>query len=264
MQAIGFAASEISDFQQKVIIGVLSAILAFLSTLFFERLKARRESRRELTWEARTQAGIVSIDPSFQERVTLTYAGNPVDNISSIDFKVRNTGNEVIKSHLLRFAFPSDCRILEARLSPEPERELGVRRETESEQGPSEVIYKIGHLEAGQEVSLQIVTSGASAKDWRPHSHNDDGNVRFEERSAARAKDDSEHVTPFLVYAFTLLAVAPAARVAASALTAQRTNGDLNIEVNGGESTVQVAQDGGANRMNVPGQCHGASRTLHM
>lgn len=277
------ASSAISDFQQKVIVGVVSAILAFLSTFFFERRKARREPRKELTWVAHTQAGLVTIDPQFQERVALIYDGDVVDNISSVDFKVQNTGNEVIKNHLIRFSFPRECRVLETRLSPEPERELKVQRDREAEEGENEVIYRIGHLETGQEVGLQIVASGTSAKDWKPHSHNDEGNVRFEERSQARAKDDSEHLAPFLVLTFALLTIppfleitptlgeflsyafrgtmlimlaphiAPTSRLIKQSVAHRRDNDSFNITMHG-SGALQIAQAGGVNRMSVPRQ----------
>ncbi|MFJ7334882.1 hypothetical protein ACIQUU_16720 [Streptomyces sp. NPDC101116] len=283
MLTLDLASSAISDFQQKVIVGVVSAILAFLSTLFFERRKTRLEPRKELTWVAHTQAGLVTIDPQFQERVALTYDGDFVDNLSSVDFKVQNTGNEVIKNHLIRFTFPNECRVLETRLSPEPERELKVQRDRPSEEGTNEVVYRIGHLEAGQEVGLQIVASGTSAKDWKPHSHNDEGNVRFEERSQARAKDDSEHLTPFLVLTFALLAIppfleftptlgeflsyafrgtmlilltphiAPTSRLIKQIATQRRDDESFNITMHGA-AALQIARAGGVNRMSVPRQ----------
>lgn len=284
MFVIELASATISDFQQKAIIAAGSAILAFLATFFFERKKARRESRKELTWVAHTQAGLVSIDPQFQQRVSLAYDGEHVDNISSVNFKVQNTGNEVIKNHLIRFAFPGECRILESHLSPEPERELMVQRDGGAEQGQNEVIYRIGHLEAGQEVGLQIVASGASAKNWKPHSHNEEGNVRFEERSQARAKDDSEHLTPFLVLTFALLAIppflefvptlgnfsafafrgtmlillsphiAPTARFIREFVAHNRGVDKFNITMHGPAPSLQIAQEGGMNRMDVPEQ----------
>ncbi|WP_159107015.1 hypothetical protein [Streptomyces coelicoflavus] len=232
---------------------------------------------------AHTQAGLVTIDPKFQERVALSYDNNPVDNINSVDFKVQNTGNEVIKNHSIRFTFPPECRVLESRLSPEPERELKVRRDEPSEEGSNEVVYRIGHLEAGQDVGLQIVASGTSAKDWEPHSHNEEGNVRFEERSQARAKDDSEHVTPFLVLTFALLAIppfleftptlgeflsfafrgtmlillaphiAPTSRLIKQIATQRRENDKFNITMYDA-AALQIARTGSVNRMSVPRQ----------
>ncbi|MFF4041611.1 hypothetical protein [Streptomyces sp. NPDC001816] len=192
------------DFQGKAILVVAGAILAFIGNFLLDQYKRRREPRKRLTWTAHTQVGIVSVDPKFQQLVKLAYNEEPIENICALDFKVKNTGTEVVKNHQVRLAFPEESKVLEARLSPEPDRELGVIRNAAKEEANSEVVYEIGHLEVGEEVNIQVVATGRTAKDWRVRSHNDEGNVRFEEREVQRITDDTEHIVPFVVLMITL------------------------------------------------------------
>ncbi|MEU6238928.1 hypothetical protein [Kitasatospora sp. NPDC047058] len=108
----------------------------------------------------------------------------------------------MIKDHQLRFSFPGDCKVLESTLSPEPERELKVARNPDREISPAEVVYGIGHLEAGREVALQIVVTGESIDGWKRVSYNEAGNVEFHEKSAGRDANDSRSIVPFLVLTF--------------------------------------------------------------
>ncbi len=207
MPDMEFTAAGLTDFQQKAILVFVGAIIGFIGNFLNDQLKARRSPGKRLTWNARTQVGIVSIDPKFQRHIKIAYNEKPIDDICSVDFRVKNTGNEVVKNQRMRLVFPEESRVLEVSLSPEPDRELGVTRNVAQEETDREVVYEIGHLEVGEEVSLRIVATGQTAKNWRVRSHNDEGNVRFEEGEAQRITDDTQRIVPFIVLTFTLWAL---------------------------------------------------------
>ncbi|WP_159394018.1 hypothetical protein [Streptomyces sp. NRRL F-5755] len=183
-----------------------AVISAFVAVLLWY-LNVRREPTKRITWEARTQSSIVSIDPEFRQQVDISYAGKNVSDLCAIKFKLRNTGNRVIKDHKIRFHFPGDSEVLEARFSPHPEQELNaslLQTSTDKTVEPGELSCSIGHLEAGQEVSLEILAAGNEAKDWTAHSHNTEGDVQFREKSTERTTSDFQIITWFLALTLTL------------------------------------------------------------
>ncbi|MFE7428288.1 hypothetical protein [Streptomyces sp. NPDC057545] len=182
-----------------------SAITACV-TLIVWYLNSRRDPVKRITWEARTQSSIVSIDREFQQKVGVSYDGRNVSDLCAVRFKLKNTGNKVIKNHKIRLNFPGDSEILESHFSPDPERELGVSL---LEQGNEEGVFTelnclIAHFEADQEVSFEILAAGNAAKDWKVHSHNEEGDVQFREKSVERTTNNLQLVTAFLALILAL------------------------------------------------------------
>ncbi|MFE2556748.1 hypothetical protein ACFXGT_12040 [Streptomyces sp. NPDC059352] len=199
----------LTDFQQNLVIALAGAIVGILGALAIERVKSRREPTKRLSWDAETRTAVVSTDEAIRPLLRLSYNGISVDDLSSVEFRVENTGNRVVQQQLLRFRFPEGTQVLEAAVSSRPEREWGVTRHRESDEPANEAAFAIGHLECGQSVTFRILASGRDAGKWEVVSHNPSGDVGFHERSAERKKDDREHVPAFFSLAFLLFTVPP-------------------------------------------------------
>jgi hypothetical protein len=183
-----------------------SAITACV-TLLVWYLNRRREPVKRITWEARTQSSIVSIDRDFQQKVGISYGGRNVSDLCAIKVKLKNTGNKVIKDHKIRFRFPGDSEVLESHFSPEPEEELGASLLAhDTGDNSAGLLCRIAHFEVDQEVSIELLVAGNEAKDWkRPHSHNDEGDVQFREKSPEGTASDTQLVTGLCTLVLALL-----------------------------------------------------------
>ncbi|MGY0021520.1 hypothetical protein [Streptomyces sp. cg35] len=204
MSAAAAAETGLSEFQQNLVVAVVGGIIGILGTVAVERVKLRREPTKRLHWDAKIHNAMVSTDDSIRQRLQLTYNGYSIEGLNSVTFRVENTGNRVVRGQLLRFGFPRG-QVIEAVPAPAPEREMGVARRPEHEQSPGEAVFTIGHLERSQAVTLRISVSARDINDWKVFAHNDEGDVEFHERTAARIKADREHVPTFFSLAFLLL-----------------------------------------------------------
>lgn len=207
--ALVVAEAGLTEFQQNIIVAVVGAVIGVLGTVAIERVKLRREPTKRLSWDADVHNAMVSTDETIRRRLRLTYNGHPIEGLSSIEFRVENTGNRVVKDEHLRFSFPPGAQIIEAVLTSGPEREMGVARRPEREQSTGEAVFTIGQLERGQTVALRLSVSAGDIEGWKVVAHNEEGDVEFHERSAARRMEDREHVPAFFTLAFLLLTVPP-------------------------------------------------------
>lgn len=66
-------------------------------------------------------------------------------------------------------------------------------------------MFSVGQLEAGQEVSFELMVSGPRAEEWGLHDSNEEGGVEFRQRDANRIKDEQEHVRPAIIIAVLFL-----------------------------------------------------------
>jgi hypothetical protein len=114
---------------------------------------------------------------------------------------VLNTGNQLVKDEHLRFSFPDDTTVIKAGFAPPPEPELKCSEEPSDPEKLTERSFRIGHLEVGQEVSLEFVAAGPQADGWKIHPFNEAGGVAFRQREIARIRDEQEHLRPFVVIA---------------------------------------------------------------
>jgi len=201
-------ASGLTDMQQKLIVGLASAFVGVLGTLLAHFLKSRREPRRKVSYDSATEPGLGGIDPKLRDKLQISYAGTHVEDLHSAHYRIVNSGNSVIKNQRVRFSIPDDVKLLELILAPEPEPELKVRKSPES--SPSQIIYTIGQLERGEEVSFGLVLDGKNATQWKVKTSNEEGGVDVEKRGAQRNIEDRAHVVPFLTSVFLFLFVPPA------------------------------------------------------
>lgn len=199
----------LTEFQRNLIVAAVGAVIGVLGTVAIERVKMRREPTRRLSWDAEVHNAMVSTDETIRQRLQLSYGGLPIEGLSSVEFQIENTGNRVVKDEYLRFSFPPGVEVIDAVPTSAPEREMGVARRPDREQSRGEAVFAIGHLERGQTVALRLSVSGQNIEGWKVVAHNDEGDVEFHERSAARRKEDREHVPAFFRLAFLLFTVPP-------------------------------------------------------
>jgi hypothetical protein len=184
---------------------VLTAILGFVSAWVLAQLNRKKEPYKQISWDMDVERGLVAVNPSIRERVQVLYKNKPIDNLYAVRFRASNTGNQVIKNQYIRFEFSPLTSILDEGPDPLPPRELGVEQARTSELSEHETRYVIKHLERSQEVSFLFVVAGKDAGPPIPYPLNDEGNVDFIPRDAARVTEDIEHVQPFVFWTFFFL-----------------------------------------------------------
>jgi hypothetical protein len=191
----------------QVALGIGGIVLGAACSYAVMRLNARHDPRKQLSWEAATDRSLVSIRPEIRDNVSVTYKEENASNLVAIKCRVSNTGNQVIKDQRLRFAFPEGTRILEADSAPQPEPELMASRIDPDLAKPTDRIFLVGHLEAGQDVSFELVANGPHADKWTIHPFNEGGDVGFQQRDVNRIRDEQEHIVPFIVIAIGLIVI---------------------------------------------------------
>lgn len=189
----------------QVSISIGSAIIGAALTYPVLRLNARHDPRKQLSWESSTERGLVAVGSQIRDNVSISYKGELVSDLVAIRCRVSNTGNQVIKNQNLRFAFPVGTKILEADFAPAPEPELKASRISPEEQSPTDRSFLIGHIEASQEVSFQLIAAGPNAENWDIHPFNENGGVDFQQREVRRIRDEQEHVGPFAIIVILFL-----------------------------------------------------------
>ncbi|MFG1894791.1 hypothetical protein ACGFIP_12305 [Micromonospora zamorensis] len=206
LNAVGSSTTQVSLFT-SIGLALITAAVGFATSLLVERRKARREPRRQLTWSAAYERGLVRVSDDMRAKVRISYNDAEVSNLMSMVLTIANTGNRVVKNNYIRVSFsPTSAKVLEAVLDPAPEREVGVSA-VDEDSHPYESRFIIGHLERTQSVSYRFLIADVSpqASPFSVHSFNDEGDVDFVQRDAARVRSDAEHLRPFL-QAATLLA----------------------------------------------------------
>jgi hypothetical protein len=192
--------------ENRYVLAVFTAACGFGFALILERVRNRRVPRKAISWDT-------SIDkpPRFQSKdkpskVGISYDGIRVEDLTQIYLRFENRGNTVIKNQYIRFKFPQEAKILEIAFDPTPERELDVVEAPDPNFDVMEKRYRIGHLEAGQSVGLRVAADGGDWSGWSDiHPFNEEGNVLFQRRDVARAREDEEEVEPFITSSTFLL-----------------------------------------------------------
>jgi hypothetical protein len=205
-----FAASQKATNSLSVQVALLlgSAVVGAILSYAVMRLNARHDPRKQLSWDARTDRGLVAVRPEIRDNVSIKYKNEDVIDLVAIKCHVVNTGNQLVRNERLRFAFPDGARILESDFAPQPEPELSASKVEDITFGSTQCAFTIGHLEVGQEVSFELIATGPNAEDWTVHPYNEDGGVLFQPREVSRIRDEQEHLTPFIVI-MTLLIIGP-------------------------------------------------------
>ncbi|MGW4212910.1 hypothetical protein ACWEIJ_33340 [Lentzea sp. NPDC004789] len=192
---------------EKVLLLFGGALVGFLSTYALDRIKARREPTKRLSWDASVRRALIEVSEEIKSKVRFLYEGTQVTALTHIRCTVTNTGNQLLKDQELRFPFPEGVTVLEHYLDPVPEPELDVARIKDKPAG--HIRYRIGHLEPNKAVVFNFVTAGGELGQWEPHSRNPEG-VDFQRRDVTGFKQDQHHLFPFFMI-LLLIQTLPAA-----------------------------------------------------
>jgi hypothetical protein len=187
------------------------AILGFALNYALERIKRRREATQQISWDLRSERGLSDVRQDLQDHLRITYKETPVENLSLIHCRIANTGNRTVKNQQVRFEFPRDTRVLEATADPKLPREIGLVRDVGREEGAWECCFTIAHLDPSAEVTIDLVATGAASSP-AVVGHNEAGDVQFQRRDLAKAREDREHLVPFMIFAFLLFSLPGAVR----------------------------------------------------
>jgi hypothetical protein len=200
-----------TTFLQNVAVTVLAAILAFLSGYALAGVSRRKGSGKKLSYDLSIANGVVQVEKEVKERVQILYDGQSIENLYNVKFELENTGDTVVKSQEIRFAFPENAKILDFSFHPEPEPEMGVSKiEEKSGSKSHERKCRIGQIERGQKVGVQFaVTSKTDIQDVGIYPFNEDGDVEFSRGDIAKQSSDKEQVAKFLVYLIFYLVIPP-------------------------------------------------------
>jgi hypothetical protein len=181
----------------KISFLVLTAVLGFVSAWVLAQINRKKEPHKQISWDMDVERGLVAVSPSIREHVKVLYEDRLIDNLCVVRFRAANTGNRVIKNQYIRFKFSEQTTILDEGPDPLPSRELGIEHELVPDLSRNETRYLIKHFESGQEVAFLFVVAGKDAGPPIPYPWNDEGDVDFAPRGAARVTEDVEHVKPF-------------------------------------------------------------------
>ncbi|MFG1609550.1 hypothetical protein [Actinoplanes sp. NPDC049265] len=195
----------------KLLLAVVTAILGLGAGYLLKQVRDRNDERRQLSWDSEINTRLIEIGTTSKEKVKILYGPSetPVDELASIRLRVTNTGNRAIKNQFLRLRFPDKAKVLEFRPEPKPEPELNVDDVSDFEALAIERRYQIGHLEVGQSVSFLLVADGGDWTRWSSiYPFNEEGDVEFVRRDAARTKEDQEHVSSFCFWFFAFVMLA--------------------------------------------------------
>lgn len=190
---------------------LLGGVLGFLSNLLLDRIKAGREPTKRLSWNASVRRALIEVSDDIKSKVRFLYEGIPVTALTHVRCTVTNTGNQVVKEHVLRFPFPEEVTVLEHYLDPMPQPELEVTLIEDSPEGHYR--YRVGHIEPNEQVVFNFVTAGGALNEWQPYSRNPEGGVEFQRRDVTGLKQDQDHLLPFFVNLLLLLTLPAAAKL---------------------------------------------------
>jgi len=187
------------------ILAIFGAAVGFIFALILARIQAKAASRKAISWDIEIEKP-PQLDKGKEGKLGVSYNGVPVRDLVQVHVLLENTGNTVVKNEYVRFRLPDGSKILEMAADPTPEPELGVSEILEPSLSSMERRYKIGHLEVGQTVRFLIATDGGAWNSWTEiYPFNEEGDVLFQRRDIARAREDVEEVRPFIRSAAAVL-----------------------------------------------------------
>lgn len=188
------------DFTSKVVLLVIGAAVGFVFSLLSDRLKARREPKKRISYDMSVGATLASVPHDLAEKVTVLFSGAAVEGqLYEVTCRIENTGNQVVKQQFLRFSFPSGVTVLDAFLAGDPPQEIGVGDAPLEIATPGDHRWIVAHLERGQTVEFGLLVCGPTAVQPTLHGYNAEGGVELIPRAISAVDDDASHVRPLVI-----------------------------------------------------------------
>ena len=105
------SAAQSNDFTTKVVLLVIGAAVGFVFSLLSDRLKARRDPKKRISYDLLVGATLASVPHELAEKITVLFSGAAIEGqLYEVTCRIENTGNQVIKQQFLRFSFPQGPR----------------------------------------------------------------------------------------------------------------------------------------------------------
>jgi hypothetical protein len=112
----------------SVIVGIIAIFVAY--DIFF-----RDREVKALQIVILASSSLVEVEPSIAQDIEISYRNQAVNNLSLIQVKVENIGNQVIRGgdyeQPIKFVFPSESKIVEAAVSESNPPNIGMTVQTE-------------------------------------------------------------------------------------------------------------------------------------
>lgn len=89
-----------------------AVIGAIIAGLFAWLIQAKYRSKKILKVLISKPKALIDIHDSLQGLISINISGEPVNTVSSVDYYILNSGNEVLRDIDLQFAFSDNVRIL--------------------------------------------------------------------------------------------------------------------------------------------------------
>lgn len=207
------------EFSVKVTIALVSAFLSFLGSFGVYQIKQRKEPRKQLSYDLKITKGLVSVQESVKDKVTILYDGQNTANIFLVSCDLVNDGNTVIKNQYVRFEFTKEAEVIDFYFDPKPEKEFGVKESQEDNLETYEKRFRISHLEKNQQIGFNFVLTGQKDVNVKLHPFNEEGNVKFIPSSISKVEDDKLLVYKFIAYSLMYLLFPPVFNLVSSSVT---------------------------------------------
>jgi TRAP-type C4-dicarboxylate transport system permease small subunit len=208
-QASQVQQAQLDPLSEKIPIALVSAALSLITGYILLQVKERREPRKRLSYDLEIRPGFVTAEEGVADKISITYNGQPAENLSYIRFNIRNTGTKVVKNEFLRFEFSAGSQILDAYTEPTPPSEYGVSEITAPLLDPNQRKYCVSHLEKTQAVGFRFILAGKSDPDPKLFPFNEEGDVEVTAASVSRAADDGRIAVSFIQLFLLSLIVPP-------------------------------------------------------
>lgn len=200
MIAAADAATATDDLTTKIVLLVIGAAIGFAFTLASDRIRARREPKKRLSFDLSVGATLASVPDVLAQKVSVTFGDAPVHGqLFEATCAVDNTGNQVVKEQYLRLSFGEGAKVLDAFYLEPPPPEYGVTDETPPDAPAGDHRWKIAHLEVGQRVAFGLLVSAPTPAPPAIHGYNEEGGVELTSRTVTAIEDDAGHVRPLVV-----------------------------------------------------------------
>jgi len=114
----------------------VGVVVAILATLVAYYIFSQEREVKALQIVILANTSLVEIEPIIAEDIRLIYRDEPAVNLSLIQVKVENVGNQAIRSEdyvqPIRFVFPSEVKIVEASVSDSNPPNIGMKAQIET------------------------------------------------------------------------------------------------------------------------------------
>jgi len=135
-------------------LGVIFAIIGFLITRWLSRKKPQKVNLLK-----ESESSLVEISEQVRKEIVVTYKGKPANSLFLTTFSMWNSGQEIIDSIAMSFAF-RDTEVMEVVIDdPIPDRAKGITKTVSNNKLELSLPYLNPHKEYSDKVRIKIFAS---------------------------------------------------------------------------------------------------------